>query len=526
MAVDRRILPRAAIVSSCTLLSRVLGLARDVLTAGIFGTGAAWDMFVLAFTVPNLLRKLFGEGALNSAFIPVLSQEIADSEQDERLLFRATLTALASLLGVLTLAGWGICAATLLLDAQISTFSLGENWRLFFILLAIMIPYMQFICMTALLGAALNTRKHFFAPAVAPALLNICWIATVLICGNRYGVQALAWGVLVGGACQFLLQIPFLIKQGWNLRPLWNLAHPGLRRMAALILPVVFGLGVIQLNVALDRLIAEFCVAGAGANSALFYGNRLLQFPLGVLGIALATAVFPSLAQHAADKEHASLVATANMSIRTACFIALPCTAVVMALSIPLVRVMFERGEFTTESTARTAAVLFYYGLGLAAFCVIHVLARTFHALQDTRTPVKIAMSMVGLNLALNLMLVWPMREAGLALASSISAVGNVALLFIHLRKRLGPMGGRRILLSCMRTGLAAAVAVPAGYFAHKGLTDALGSERFATQALTLAGGMAGAGVVFLIAAWVLRVSELRELADAFRRKRKKAHAG
>ena len=332
--------------------------------------------------------------------------------------------------------GWLLCAGALLLADP------SEKWRLFFALLGIMLPYMALICMTALLGAALNTSARFFAPAIAPALLNIIWIAAVWLFHERFGVYAMAWGVLVAGAAQLALQLPFLRRAGWSIRPLWDWAHPGLRRILRLMLPVVLGLGVIQVNVLLDQLIAKFCVPGSGANSALFYGNRLIQFPLGVLGLALATAVFPSLARRAASADHRGLVDTANMALRTALFIALPCAAVTLALAAPIVRVVYERGAFDAESTMRTARVLFYYGSGLWAFCGIHVLVRAFHAMEDMRTPVKVGAAMVGLNLALNLTLVWFMREAGLALSSSVTAAVNLLVLGWLLRRRLGRLGG------------------------------------------------------------------------------------
>ena len=526
MAVDHRFIPKALLVAACTLVSRVLGLARDVLTSAVFGASATMDMFIIAFTVPNLFRKLFGEGTLNSAFIPVLTQEIADPDRDERLLIRATLTALAALLGLLTLVGWAACAAVLLLAAHTHLFTLSPNGRLLCLLLAIMLPYMPLICMAALLGAALNTRDRFLAPALAPALLNLCWILAVWLFSGRFHVYALAWGVLVGGAVQFALQAPFIWRCQWQIRPLWDWAHPGLRRMVRLILPVIVGLGVIQINVALDRIIAEVCVPGSGANSVLFFGNRLMQFPLGVLGLALATAVFPAYARHAAAGDREGLADTINAAVRIALFIALPCMAVMLTLHLPIVSVVFQRRAFSPEAAARTARVLFYYGMGLWAFCGIHVLARAFHALQDTRTPVKAASAMVALNLVLNLILVWPMREAGLALSSSIAAAGNVVLLAVFLRKRTGPLGGRNILLSATKNAVAAALAGLAGYSATAATAGRLGlTGRFqgplVHQIAALGIGLSAAGAVFLAATWLVRGRELREFVAAVRRGKK-----
>jgi len=378
------------------------------------------------------------------------------------------------------------------------------------------------VCLTALLGAAQNVRRRFFAPAIAPAVLNACWILAVLLFSGRFGVRALAVGVLAGGALQFALQAPFIWKAGWRLRPLWDVAHPGLRRMMRLILPVIVGLGVIQVNVVLDRLIAQFCVPGDGANSALYFGNRLIQFPLGVLGIALATAVFPALARSAAEGERRRLVETVNMAVRAAFFIALPCMAVTLALSAPIVRVIFERQHFTPESTARTASVLFYYAVGLWAFCGIHILARAFYALEDTRTPVKVAAWMVGLNLALNLTLVWFMREAGLALSSAIAAAGNMGALFILLRRRLGALGGRRIASGVIRCGAAAAASGVAAWWAVQVAGRRLGISvdapaPAASQIIALGLAVITALAVFALVAWLLRAREIEEFAKALR---------
>lgn len=519
MAVERHIIPRMVTVSSCTLVSRVLGMARDILTSSVFGTSWRMDLFIIAWTVPNLFRRLFGEGALNAAVIPVLSREIADPHKDETRLLRVVFTALAVLLGALTLLGWAVCGGVLLL-ADIS-----ERGRLFCILLALMLPYMPLVCLTALLGAAQNVRHRFFAPAIAPAILNICWILAVWLFSGRFDVSALAVGVLAGGALQFALQAPFIWKCGWSFRPLWDLAHPGLTRMARLILPVIVGLGVIQINVVFDRLIAQFCIPGDGANSALYFGNRLIQFPLGVLGIALATAVFPALARSAAEGERRRLVETVNMAVRIVFVIALPCMAVTLALSTPIVRVIFERHHFTAESTARTARVLFYYSAGLWAFCGIHVLVRAFYALEDTRTPVKVAACMVGLNLALNLTLVWFMREAGLALSSAVAAVGNVAVLFILLRRRLGALGGETIASGVVRCGAAAAAAGMAGWWVAGTAGRRLGISAdapapLAPQVIALALAMIAALAVFALGAWLLRSREMREFAGALRRRR------
>jgi len=518
MSIAREMLPRTLIVGLGTLLSRVMGLVREVVCAAVFGTSAPLDAFNIAFMVPNLFRELFGEGALTSAVIPVLSRAMNDPGKDPQRLVRVVLTTLTALLTAISLIGCVVCAVLAMLEAM------PPRGRSFCVLLAILLPYMPLICVTALMGAVLNTSRRFFIPAVAPALLNLCIILAAWLFAGQFGVKALAVGALVSGVLQFALQTPFLLKAGWSLRPLWDLSHPGLRQVARLMAPAVLGLGIVQLNVALDQVIAQFCVPGDGANSAIGFANRLMQFPLGVMGLALSTAVFPTFAQRAALGDRRGLVEAVNTALRIALFLALPCMAVILALATPITSTVFQRGNFNDESTRRTAWILFWYGTGLWTFCAVHVLARAFHALQDMTTPVRIAASMVALNLTLNLTLVWPMREGGLALASSLSAIGSVALLLVKLRRRAGPLGLRRIFQQLPNTLAAAFVAGLAGRFVCYGLASALGirppfSGPFTARALALGAGMAAALIAYVWAAWMFDAHDLREFAAVLLRR-------
>jgi len=517
------ILPGMMKTGAGTLASRILGLVREVFTSRFFGTGSAMDMFVMAFQVPNLFRALFGEGALNASFIPVFTRESLDPAGDARRLLNAVMTALAALLTGITFLGWLLCGIALLSGR------LPPNGKLFCLLLMIVLPYLPLICLTALQGAALNVKGHFLRPAFAPTIMNICWIGAIVLLWRsgvtdlRLGVTALAVAVLISGVLQFAWQAVMLRRCALHFRPVWDLAHPGLRQIVQLTLPVALGVGVIQVNTFVDQLFAQFCVRDAGANSALFFGNRLMQFPLAVLGIALATAVLPALAHHAAVGDRKAFLAAVGLSVRTAFFVSFPCVAAGIALSVPIVRVLYQGGRFTAESTARTAAVFLCFTVGLWAFCGVQVLARAFYAQQDTRTPRRIAVMMVAANFILNAILVWRMREAGLALASSICGVGNLALLSFHLRRQMGPIGGRAVAVSAVKSAVAAAIAGFAGYGAFWGTLRAIGglptaSPRAWPQILALSCGLAAVCAAFLIAAWALRAPELREFARALRR--------
>jgi putative peptidoglycan lipid II flippase len=522
------ILPGMLKTGAGTLASRILGLVREVLTSRFFGAGPAMDMFVIAFRVPNLFRALFGEGALNASFVPVFTREGLDPAGDARRLLNAVMTALAALLTAITLAAWLLCGAAMLSGL------LPEKWRLFCLLLMILMPYLPLICLTALQGAALNVKGHFLRPAFAPTIMNICWIGAIALlwlCREKdlnQGVTVLAVGVLISGALQFAYQAVMLRRCKLHFRLVWDLAHPGLRQIVHLTLPVMVGVSVIQINTFVDSLFAQFCVADAGANSALWYGNNLMQFPLGVLGVALATAVLPALAHHSAVGDRKSFVEAVGLSLRTAFFVSLPCVAATIALSVPIVRVLYQGGRFTADSTTRTAAVFLCFTAGLWAFCGVQVLARAFYAQQDVRTPRKIAVMMVGANFVLNAILVWPMREAGLALSSSICGVGNLALLWISLRKKTGPIGGRAIAVSAVKAAISAAVAGFAGYGAFYGFLRLIGqgpSSGRAAQIAALSCGLAAVCAAFLLAAWALRATELREFIGAVRRKKDRAPA-
>ena len=517
MSSERHIIPRTVIVGSCTMVSRLLGLVREVLTAKLFGTGTGFDLFLMAFTIPNLFRRLFGEGAMHAAFIPVFTRELARSEQEGRRLFNVVMTALAGLLWGITLLGWVGCWVAY------NYAGLPENGRTFCLLLAIMLPYLPLICLSALEGAALNVKGRFFLPALAPALLNVCWILAVWLFARPYGIRALAVGVVIAGVLQCGVQIPLLLRHGLGRRPSWDPANAGLRRTVQLMGPVALGIGVIQINVMVDRIIAWFCVPGDGAVSTLHYANRLMQLPLGVLGLALATAVFPSLAAQAARREHDAMVRTVGLSLRTALFMALPCMAALIALRVPMVQVLFERGQFTPDSTVHTSRALLYYSIGLGGSCCLHVVTRAFYALEDTVTPVRVAATMVAANLVLNLVLVWPMRESGLALASSITACGNVVVLLALLRRRLGCLGLRRVILDSARSLVAAALGGALGWLVWRWVAQWQGlSSRLDPTTLgivALACGLAVTGLGFLATARALRSGELREFTRLLRRR-------
>ncbi len=537
MADAHRIFRSAFVISACTLLSRVLGLARDVLCARFFGDKWVFDAFSLAFRVPNLFRRLFGEGAASAAFIPVFTEYIEKRE-------RADVWTLVSVSGTFLIT---VLAATVvvgeLLFAGLHTWGpFGERGRLVLELLSIMFPYVLFICLLALCMAVLNSLDHFFSPAIAPVVLNVFWIAGVVLIGPMLGpaseqrIFGVAIAVIAGGVVQLAIQIPALRTQGVRFRLCFDFAHPGLRRVLRLMAPVIIGLAVMQINVLFDGLIAmgfsrppghegPMTLLGwtvaypmeSGANSVLYYAERLMQFPLGVFGIAMATAALPTFCQLASRKDEPGLVAALNHTLRIILFIGIPASVGLVVMRRPIVELLYEHGAFTKSATARTSMVVLCYGMGVWAYCGVHVLVRAFHALQDTKTPVKVGASLVALNLCLNLTFIWFLREAGLAAATAISSSLQLVVLYTILTKRIG-RGDMAQVLTCLAKTCAASVVMGAACVVCLAWLE-LPARTPADESLRVFVPIAVGGLAFLAASWALRASEFADILGALVRK-------
>ena len=527
MASDE-LFKHTGVIGALTLLSRLLGLLRDAVCAAYFGAGMVWDAFSFAFRVPNLFRRLFGEGALSAAFIPVFTGYLEGRDREAAWrLAGAVAVAICLVLAALVLLG----ESFVLLLPRIA--GLSERWRLTFALTAVMLPYAVFVCLTALAGAVLNSLRHFAAPALAPLVLNVCWIAAVVIfaplvsdelAGRAFVVAA---GVLMAGLFQLLIQLWALTKKGFRWRLSLNLRHPGLARTASAMLPIAAGLAAFQVNVLIDGVMAislaapegteTFGLFGAripypmqvGANSVLYFGNRLMQFPLGVFGIALATAIFPALSSQAARKNWPGFSQSLMQGLGAVILIGVPAGVGLMMLREPAVDLIFRRGAFTQAMSVRTQAVILAYCAGMWAYCAVHVLTRAFYSIQDTLTPVKIAAAMVALNLALNLTLVWFVAEAGLAAATAISAACQAALLYALLVRRLELKASRALLLSLLKTLTATVLMAAACALCLRLMPAAPARDLVAVKLLRLLVPMAVSAAVFLGAAAALRTREL-----------------
>ncbi len=477
-----KFLRSATVVSASTLVSRILGMVRDIACASLLGAGPVWDSFVIAWRVPNLFRRLLGEGALSSAFIPVFQGEKERAGLKAALrLFSAVLGALSLILAGITLLG--IAFAWLVPGTVFGAGADADKAQLTLDLLKILFPYLFLINVMALFMAVLNSLGHFFTPAIAPALLNVFWIIGVLLAPKLATepdgqVLVIAGAILVGGLAQLLIQVPVLRAKGIPLRPRVDWGDPALRRMLFLMFPMVLGLAPLQVNVLLDTLIAEVLVPGDGANSYLFYGNRLMQFPLAMVGIAMAVVIFPVFSAQAKAGKREELGRTLSEALRTTFFLALPSAAGLLVLASPLIALIYEHGAFHYDpDTTATANVLRMYAVGVPAYCGLQVMTRLFYSLEEVKTPVKVGALMVGVNLVLNLILVFPLREGGLALATSISAALNLAVLAVIARRRLGIAGLGGVLRSFLLSLLLASI-MGAAVFALCRLMTEVSPER------------------------------------------------
>ncbi len=413
-----------------TMLSRVLGLARDMVIARYFGAGEAADAFFVAFKIPNFLRRLFAEGAFNQAFVPVLS---AYRQQETVSEVRGLVNAVAGSLGLVLL---GVTLAAVLgaplLTAIFAPGFLddGEKFALASDMLRITFPYLLLISLTAFAGSILNSYDRFAIPAFTPVLLNLAMICAAVFLSPimETKIIALAWGVFIAGAIQLFFQLPFLMRLGLLPRPKVDYRHEGVRRIMTLMLPALFGVSVSQINLLLDTVLASFLQTGSV--SWLYYSDRLSELPLGVFGIAIGTVILPSLSRKHADESKDQFAATLDWAVRAVLLIGLPAALALALLAEPLIATLFHYGEVTDRDVFMSAQSLRAYSAGLLAFMLIKVLAPGFFSRQDTKTPVKIAVLAMVANMVFNLALVFPLAHAGLALATALSAWLNAGLLW------------------------------------------------------------------------------------------------
>ncbi len=537
MSARGKIARAAGVMSAATFISRILGYAKDMIIAGFFGATGLADAFFVAFRIPNLLRELFAEGSTSSAFIPVLTEyQTKQGEAEANRLVQSVFLFIITFVGLLTAAGV-IFSPQIVAAIAPGFLREPDKFSTAVMLTRIMFPFLLFISLASLTMGALNTRGVFFIPALAPAIYNVVIIIAVLSLASRLTnpIVAVAIGVAAGGLIQFIFQVPAFLKQGYtligrheapgaqagakvtSLRSAFR--HPGLKKIGLLIIPSTIGLAVSQINIFISTILASYLPVGS--ITYLYYSMRLIQFPIGIFGVAMGMAVLPALSQHSVRGEMDKLKEDFSFALRLLFFITVPAMAGLIALRVPIVATLFQRGKFGYAAMVGTSGALMFYSLGIWAVVGVRVIAATFYSMQDTRTPVKIAAVAMLTNIILSLALMGPMRHNGLAFANAMASSVNFLLLFYFLRRKLGGLGTRRIALSFIKTFSASAVMGFAGWFlAGRYTLWTLGGHGL-SKAAFLSATMFFCAAVYAATAYLIKSEELGYIIKKVRDRKK-----
>ena len=514
----------AAVVGAMILLGRILGLVRDIVSAKQFGTQWQWDAFIYAFMLPNLFRRIVGEGGMTSAFIPVYNDIKTKQGTSEAFRFaNITLCILACALLVFVLSVQGL--VTLLLE--VGTYN--PMLTLTLQLLRTLFPYLWFLSLFALGMGVLNSHGHFLAPALSSVILDGVWIFAVLWVPSWMGtddisrIHWLTYMLLVAGLLHIVVELPPLYQIGFRLRWIWNTAYEGLQRTWKLLLPVVISFAVVQINITVDATIGM--IIGPGANSSLWYGNRLMQFPLGIFALAMGTALLPMMSRQIAAGEKEDSKKSLSFALRSIFFIIIPSTVGLIVFREEIIRFLFQRGEFDATSTARSAAVLLGYAIGLFAYSGQKIMATGFYAAHDSKTPMRTAVVALVVNIVFNLILMVPLKEAGLALATSIAGIVQFAQLVYYYPKKVGEFPFKEVIRSFLRIVLAALVMAVICRFSYGYLQQVFPGTNTLAQGIQVLGSMLIATISYLVLCFIFHVPEMHEAVEWMLRKRKKNQA-
>lgn len=508
---------RAGIFSFFTLISRILGLIRDAVVAYFFGTKAVADAFYVAFRIPNLLRRLLAEGSLTMAFVPVFTEYLKQSREEGKRVADIIFTYLSILLTVITVLG--ILFAPWIVRAIAYGFGGSpDKFALTVYLTRLMFPYIFLVSLMAFAMGVLNTLKIFGAPAASPILLNLGIIAGAVFF-SRWFVEptvGLAMGVLIGGIMQLVLQLPWLHRHGMIPRFNFNWRHPALSRIGLMMLPAVYGGAVYQINVLVITLLASFLPHGSV--SYLWYADRVNEFPLGLFAVAVATASLPTLSDHAAEANHQAFKETLEFSLRIAWVESIPAMVGIWLLAEPIVRVLFQRGVFTEASTAGTAGALKFFALGIPFITGVRNIVPAFYVMKDSRTPVIMATGALVVNAVLSLVLMGPMLHRGLAFSMTVASAVNFFLLVWAFRRKMGGIGGKRLLTAVVRSIVACGGIVAVVFGARYGL-DFFTCANLWLNAAQLFSLVALAAVVYFVILKKIAPEEYGHLIGIVRRK-------
>jgi putative peptidoglycan lipid II flippase len=518
----KQILKSASIITLVTIVSRILGYVRDQRIALLLGTTPAADAYVLAYRIPNLFRRLVAEGSMTASFIPVFSSYMREKSRKEVWEFANKLFwTLALVAAVITVLGMVFSPSVVRLFAgkNIAGIEAVELNRIIF-------PYLFFVSLAALSMGILNCFNVFGLPAATPVFLNLATILfTFAIVRNYFkdAVTSIAVGVLVGGVLQFLIQVPLLVRKGMNFNFGISFSHPAIRDVARLMIPRLFGIGIGQINLLIDTRFATASMMPEGSLAALYLADRVMELVLGGYAIAVATAILPMMSHQAAGKDYEALKKTLSFSVRIVAFITIPAALGLMILREPIIRVLFQHGQFVAESTRLTARALLYYSIGLPALASVKLIVPAFYSTRDTKTPVIIASISLVINIVLNIVFIQffykRVQNGGPALATALATFFDFFALFIIFRIRYGSMGTMEILRSFSKISLCAAIMGVACWFGNYYTTFTIHS-RFLVQLLVFAGLIVGATVLYLTLAWIFRCHEIEEVYGIATRRR------
>lgn len=510
--MSKRLIRSGLIVSAMTMISRVMGLVRDVVIANLMGAGAAADVFFFANKIPNFLRRLFAEGAFSQAFVPVLAEyNASDDKTKTRELIAHVSGTLGVLVTIVTLIG--------VIASPVITALFGMGWfvdwlkggpsahkfELASLILKITFPYLWFITFVALAGSVLNTLGRFAVSSFTPVFLNIAMIsAAIWIAPNLEQPEiGLGIGVFLGGLIQFVFQLPFLYREGVLVRPKWGWSHPGVVKIRTLMIPALFGVSVSQINLLLDTFIASFLATGS--ISWLYYSDRLLEFPLGLFGIAIATVILPALSRKHVDQSPAQFASTMDWGVRMVLLLGAPAMIGMVVLAKPMLMVLFMRGEFGADDVNAASLSLIAYSSGLLNFMLIKVLAPGYFARQDTKTPVRYGIIAMASNMVFNLIFAYFYGYVGLAMATALSALLNAGLLYRGLHKQQVYRASKETLVFALRLIVGVAVMGALIRYLMPGFEQWLGMD-FIQRVMTLGGLIAAGAISYVVSLLILGV--------------------
>jgi putative peptidoglycan lipid II flippase len=516
-----QMLKSSGAMAAATLTSRVLGMVREMVYANFMGDGWVASAFQLAFTIPNLFRRLLGEGALTAAFIPIFKAK--EKSHGEIEMWRA---ANAVISGLVIAASVIIGLVILGLSIALAVHQFSDGTELMLRLLRVMFPYMLLVCIAAALMGMLNARGHFFIPAMGATMLNIVMIASVLFLAPHMGTKlheqifALAFGVLAAGVAQAAFQLPTLWREGFRYRWVSPWQNETVQLVVTRMIPGTIGVAAFQINVLLTQTIAFW--VGPHIVASFNYAVRLMELPQGMFGISLATFLLPTLSALALDKKYPEFRKTLCHGISTLLFANLIAAILLVVLAEPIVRLLFERGAFTADSTQRASLALICLAPGLVAFSTVNILARAFFALGDTKTPMKISLACLTLNLLLAAALVVPLRQGGLGIANTVTSIANVSLLIFALRKKLGKLEMESLRATFLPLAIAGIVAGTVAWFGWKFWENKFGHETIALKTGAVFVPAILAGLIYGMLALAFKISAAKEMAEFALQKFKK----